>query len=428
MTLRNNTIWNLIGSGAPLLVGAFSIPFLIEKLGIEAFGILSLVWVLIGYFSIFDFGLGRALTLHVALARQESCDSISGIVKAGLLTVAVAGVFGLFLLLSFADNLGYKWMKVSIGLQETTVLSLKIAAMGIPMATITTGLRGVLEGFNEFKITNILRIFLGVANFAVPALAIIIIGNSLEVIVLALISSRLIITIAHLLFVNKLMPYGWMYKKINYDLMKKVYAFGAWNMVSNIIGPLMVHADKFLISISLGASVVAFYTVPFEILVRVLIIPSALTTALFPVLVSLLKEDSTAALKAYKKCLLNTIYIIVPVCVTSIFLSKKILELWIGENFSNEAETVFTILAVGIIFNGISFVPFTLIQATGNAKTTSYIHLLELMCYIPLLMFAMNISGLVGAAFAWSLRAFVDLVLMSIYANKIFDNNLNELK
>lgn len=419
MSLQKNTTWNLIGTGAPLIVGAFSIPFLIGKLGTEAFGILSLVWVLIGYFSIFDFGLGRALTLHVALARQEAEDQISGIVKAGLLTVGLAGVIGLLLLINIADNLGYKWMKVSFDLQETTILSLKIAAFGIPMATITTGLRGVLEGFNKFKTTNILRILLGVANFGVPAVILILFGNSLELIVFALIFSRLIVAIVHMVYVNKLMPRGWLYKKVNYKLMKKVYSFGAWNLVSNIVGPLMVHADKFLISISLGASVVAYYTVPFEILIRILIIPSALTTALFPVLAGLIKNNIEEALRSYKKCLLNTFYLLVPVCIASIFLSEQILHIWIDENFANEAKLVFSILAIGILFNGISFVPFTLIQATGNARTTSFIHLSELIFYVPILMLAMNISGLVGAAFAWSFRAFVDLIIMYLYASKI---------
>jgi O-antigen/teichoic acid export membrane protein len=73
MSLRRNILWNLAGAGLPLLAGAALIPFLVRESGIEVFGILTLVWALIGYFSLFDFGLGRALTQQVAQERPARC-------------------------------------------------------------------------------------------------------------------------------------------------------------------------------------------------------------------------------------------------------------------------------------------------------------------------------------------------------------------
>ena len=64
--LARNTLWNLAGNGAPLLVAVFSIPILIHGLGKDRFGVLTLAWALIGYASLFDIGLGRALTQLVA--------------------------------------------------------------------------------------------------------------------------------------------------------------------------------------------------------------------------------------------------------------------------------------------------------------------------------------------------------------------------
>src|SRR5260370_42274186 len=64
--LVRNVIWNLIGNCAPMIVAVFSIPILIRSLGKERFGVLALAWALIGYASLFDLGLGRALTQLVA--------------------------------------------------------------------------------------------------------------------------------------------------------------------------------------------------------------------------------------------------------------------------------------------------------------------------------------------------------------------------
>jgi len=61
-----NTVWNLIGNVTPMLIAIFCIPVLIRRLGTERFGILTLVWALIGYAAVFDLGLSRALTQLVA--------------------------------------------------------------------------------------------------------------------------------------------------------------------------------------------------------------------------------------------------------------------------------------------------------------------------------------------------------------------------
>src|SRR5579862_825136 len=64
--LARNTVWNLIGNGAPLVVAFFCIPLLIKGLGTDRFGVLTLAWAVIGYATLFDLGLGRALTQLIA--------------------------------------------------------------------------------------------------------------------------------------------------------------------------------------------------------------------------------------------------------------------------------------------------------------------------------------------------------------------------
>ena len=50
--VAKNTVINLAGQVLPLLVGIITIPMLIRGLGTERFGLLTLAWVVIGYFSL----------------------------------------------------------------------------------------------------------------------------------------------------------------------------------------------------------------------------------------------------------------------------------------------------------------------------------------------------------------------------------------
>lgn len=71
--LTRNWALNLLGWVVPLSVALFAIPYVVRGLGAERFGVLSIASALLGYFGIFDLGLGRATTKFVAelLARRE---------------------------------------------------------------------------------------------------------------------------------------------------------------------------------------------------------------------------------------------------------------------------------------------------------------------------------------------------------------------
>src|SRR2546423_7173949 len=63
-----NAIWNFGGLMAQSLAALVCMPFLVRYLGTSRVGLLSLIWVLIGYFSLLDLGLGPAVTKTVAEA------------------------------------------------------------------------------------------------------------------------------------------------------------------------------------------------------------------------------------------------------------------------------------------------------------------------------------------------------------------------
>jgi O-antigen/teichoic acid export membrane protein len=180
----------------------------------------------------------------------------------------------------------------------------------------------------------------------------------------------------------------------------------------------MVTADRFFISGVLGASLVAYYTVPFEALIRILVVPGALTSALFPRLASMGVDNPQEAQDLYKKCLKLVAVVLLPICILIIMASQWGLGLWLGEDFSNHAWLVVCILAVGIFLNGVAHVPFAAIQASGDAKTTACLHILELVIYIPVLFILMKSLGIAGAAIAWTLRVGVDLIFLLVYKNK----------
>ena len=190
--------------------------------------------------------------------------------------------------------------------------------------------------------------------------------------------------------------------------------------VSNIISPLMVSADRFAISSVLGASVVAFYTVPFEMLIRLLILPSALASATFPRLARELSKNPYEAQRLYKKSLIIIALVLLGLCSATALGSYKILDLWLGAEFAEQGWMIVCVLSLGIFFNGIAHVPYGLIQAAGDAKTTAQLHIVEFIFYVPILLVGLKFWGILGAPIAWTIRVFIDLVALMFFAKRVF--------
>ena len=419
MSLRRNVLWNLAGAGLPLVVGAALVPYLVRGLGIERFGILTLVWALVGYFSLFDLGLGRALTQQIAqkLAAGRRAD-LPSLVRGGLWLAAAMGALGGMALAFVAEPLAVHGLKVSEALHAEVFHALLVAALGVPLTTATVGLRGVLEAFEDFRDVNLLRMLLGMASFGLPALSVALFGPSLVPVVASLMAARLGVGAAHWALVRRRLGGGFGGVPLARPHMRRLLAFGAWMTVSNIVSPLMVTADRFVISAVLGAAVVAYYTVPSEVLARMLILPGALTGALFPRLASLLIGDPDAARRLYRRCLALLVLVLLPVSVAIALGAHWALTLWLGADFADRSSPVVSIFAVGLLLNGVAFVPFAAVQAAGLARLTAQLHLVEAVFYFPLLLLGLDRYGLAGAALAWTARVGVDLVLLLFVAQR----------
>jgi len=410
--ILKNTLLNLAGLGLPLIAALLTIPYLIEKLGNEKFGILTLIWALISYASIFDFGLGRAVTL-LCSANNDSSDEEKSekIIGCALHSVII---IGFFVFLSFLF-LGFYFKIFSSSISDEFVNAFLIMSFGIIPTMLIAILRGVLEYQGRFLILNLIRIPMGLSTFLGPVFSIIIFGDSLVYITWVLALSKLLFMIIMFFVISNIIKIiisnGFYFnKKIFRELLRQ----GGWMTVSNIVSPLMSYIDRFMIATFSGAKSVAFYVTPQEIVTKITLLPTAITAVLFPLLSR--KDDKT--LISYKsiKILTSSIVLLI-VCLVFIF-SELLLTIWINEDFSNNSYRLLQVMIVGVFFTCIAQFPYTVIQSRGKSNITALIHLTELPFYIVLLYIMINCYGALGAAIAWSIRNVVDYFIM-LWCSKI---------
>jgi O-antigen/teichoic acid export membrane protein len=210
--------------------------------------------------------------------------------------------------------------------------------------------------------------------------------------------------------------------------MLSLMKFGGWVWVSSVISPIMVYGDRLLVSNMISLSAVAYYAIPAEMAMRLLIIPSSLGTVLFPVFSTLAGNRDWAIFKeVLVKAFKFTLFIMGLITVIVIIFAKEILGLWISELFAAQGAVVLQILILGIMATSISAIMFANLHAIGRPDVTAKIHLLELPLQVGLTILFIKYWGLAGAAMVWSGRLICEMGILFYFNQKKRGLSFNEL-
>ena len=168
-TLARNTVLNLLGYGIPLAIGLVSIPILIKYLGTERFGILTLIWVVFGYFGIFNLGLSRATTKFSAeLIGKGKSKDIPDYLWTSVFSQLLLGIIGSLILVSITSFLVTRVLNISPEFVNEAKTSFFLIALSLPFILISASLRGVLEAAQRFDLVNLVKIPSSAINYIVP--------------------------------------------------------------------------------------------------------------------------------------------------------------------------------------------------------------------------------------------------------------------
>lgn len=407
--------WNLAGLTLPLLVAAFTVPHLIDKLGNERFGLLALAWGLTGYAGVFDLGIGRALTQMVARLRGEhKLSAIPDVlVTAGRITLVVGFAGGLLIVLLVLLG-GSAWIETKSVPKGEVKIAMLLLAIALPVQAMSATYRGMNEAYLNFKGISFVRIGLGVVNFGGPYLV------TFFTVALPLLVAMLVISRLLALFIFRHLAHACIddnktshiHAAYSSSIAKSLFRFGGWVTVSSVISPLLVQADRFLIAAIISAAAVTIYVVPYEVVVQSLILVGAVSTVIFPSLSKLVHERPDQWPAFFLRWLGIVAGIMFLICGLLALFLPTILQLWLKGNFVPESAVIGQVLCLGVFANAIGSMYFALIHARGRADLTAKIHLLELPLFIFSLIFLLHQFGLVGAACAWVGRMVFDAIAL----------------
>ncbi len=334
----------------------------------------------------------------------------------------VLGLVGALVLSLLCPWLVREVLNIPEGLQPETLGSFYLLAFSLPFVISTGGLRGLLEAQQRFGLINAVRISMGIFTFLGPLL-VLPFSQSLFPVVAVLVVGRLIAWLVHLRLCLSVMPTLGHDIALERTAVGQLVRFGSWMTVTNVLSPLMVYLDRFLIGALVSMAAVAYYAAPFEVVTKLWLIPAALVGVLFPAFAACFVQDRSRAAFFFGRGVKYVFLALFPLTLMIVTLAHEGLDLWLGGEFAQNSSRVLQWLAVGVFINSLAQVPFALVQGAGRPDLTARLHLIELPFYLIAIWWLIIGYGIEGAAIAWVARVAVDALFLFGMASRLLPGN-----
>jgi O-antigen/teichoic acid export membrane protein len=410
--LAKNTLFTTASQVAIVAVQIAAVPVLIHQLGTARFGVLSLAWVVIGYASLFDLGLGRALTKLTAERLGAGVEhEIPRLFWTAMTLLGVLGLVAATVVAALSPWLVEGVLNIPEDLESESLITLLMLAGSIPFVLVSAALRGNLEARQRFDLTNAIAVPLSFLSYFGPVVTVSLMSRNLAVAVSALVLSRVLACGVTLVLCLRVDPALRSDRGFSRPLAGALFRFGGWVTASSVLAPLLGALDRFVVGALLSVRAVAYYATPFEAVRQLRVVSGGFSTVLFPAFAATAGSDRARAEVLFRRGTRGALLALFPVAFACVLFAPEILEVWVGEEFARNSAGVMQWLAAGILLNTVAMVAFAMVQSVRPDLIVK-IYLVELPLYLLAFYGLIGAFGIDGAAMAWTGRVSVDAALL----------------
>jgi O-antigen/teichoic acid export membrane protein len=273
----------------------------------------------------------------------------------------------------------------------------------IPAGICSLCFRGVLEAAHRFDLVNAVKVPLNCAVFMMP-LAGLHLGYALPGIGLLLVGTQIMGALAYLFLCFRVFPELRSAYSVQRGLLKPLLSYGGWVTGYNLIIPVMMYLDRFIIGVLKPIGMLTYYVVPYDTASRVQVLPSSLSTSLFPSFSHLGMDRKEKMGELCNRSLKYLMLVMGPLTLVLVLLARDILRIWLGAEFATQSALIFQILAIGFLMNALAWPPTTALLAVGRPDLVTKCFALLLVLHAGLAWVLIHNYGLVGAALAVAVR------------------------
>lgn len=413
-SLISSAGWSLAGHVLPLGVALVAIPRLLHALGDERFGLLTLFWVLAGYFTVLDLGLGRALVL--GFSRLRPILDRTEIGEAFWAGFALLGIVGTVLALGLQLGAGalVDLLGVSSRLRVEAIGAIRIVGWTMPATLLLPALVALPVAFQRQRGLTILRVPAGIASHLIPLL---LVSWTLDLrhLMLANLGLRIVLLGVHFWYALRVHPLDLPRAGVS-STARLLIGTSLWMMLTNMVAPLLMNMDRLFISNGQGPGMLASYAPAMDFAQKLFTLFGVVMAVAFPAIGAFLADDPARSRSFYRQAISVLLLWTPPIMLFASAASYPAMRFWLGEAHGMVAGKIFSVLLIGCLAGLPGGISFGTVQASGGAKIASIFHLSQALLFAGLFWLGLHFGNLFVVAWIWSARHILDSLGMHVLA------------
>jgi|GEM_PF-6029801 len=258
-----NMLTSLAGYILPMIVSFVTTPILLRMLGEAAYGLQSLVGVIVGYLGLMDMGLDMPIIKFLAEDRaRKDTEAQNFLLNTTLQLYIGIGIIGMVIIMLLAGWFARSVFQVPEYLVDQAVTVFRLAGIGFFGSVGMSWGLAVMMGLQRFDLNYSVSVVLSTAG-ALFGLGVVYAGYGLVGYVL----TRTIFTMLggpiYFLLARRLLPDFHLYLGLHKDTLRRIIGYVGYGAINRIMRSLAGNLDKTLIGVWVGVAAAGVYAVPF---------------------------------------------------------------------------------------------------------------------------------------------------------------------
>jgi O-antigen/teichoic acid export membrane protein len=407
MSLKKNIVASYASQIYVTLIGIVMVPLYVVYLGVEAYGLVGFFAMLQAWFQLLDMGLTPTMSREIARWRGGATDALSvrrllRALEGIFLALAIMGAAGI---IAGAGVIASEWLKVQQLPQDEVRHAIMLIATTIALRWVCGLYRGAITGFERLVWLSGFNIAIATARFVLVIPFFMLVGTSPAQffsyqLVIAVIEVVVLVTQTYRLLpeVDFGVRIPWQWKPL-----QGVLKFSLSIAFTSSVWVLVTQTDKLILSKLLLLSDYAYFTLAVLVAGGVLVISAPISGALMPRMTRLNAEgDEAGLIRLYRNATQLVGIVTVPAAFVLAFFPEQVLWAWTGDAVvASKTAPVLALYAVGNGLLALAAFPYYFQFAKGDLRLHLIGNALFVAIFIPLLIWATNAHGMLGAGYAW---------------------------
>jgi O-antigen/teichoic acid export membrane protein len=409
----------MVAQLATAAVGWVLTPILLATLGIERYGALVFLQLILSYASLADIGMGGATTRFAAaeLARGDEGREATIIWTGTAVTAVSSGLLALVALGVWA------WCGFP-GLDRRYLSEMARAAAIFAAPFLLRQLSAV------WNTSHTIRLRFGrvaAINYGGVFLQQVLVGAAawntgrLDVVVIAITAASAATLLANILEAVRTVPILRLPRWSSSDA-RSMLVFGAFGVTLSLADLLLTSGERLVLTAMAGAEDLARFSLAYTLASVVMIGPLPALNALLPAFSRHAGSSATdaASFDALYRRSLVTLYAGSLCCIAVLITAARpLLQVWVGPELAIRAAPVAVVLCAGMLPQVVGQLHGTVLYARGRPNLVAQLRWMEVPAYLCLGWILVHQWGLMGAAAAWTLRWTADALLTAARGRQV---------